>query len=243
TATIICNTAKSAEKEKEYLKTLEGKMVDGLICISGQEEILTDILRRNVPIVCIDRRPKINKNVAFIESNHLEGGRLATEELIRKGCKNILLLTKRNNLSSVNERLKGYEEALKQYGFPIHEQNVVYIDEHSNNLEGARKVIQKALDADLSFDGIFATNDWLALGAMLMLQEKGYNIPEQVKIVGFDNNQISKYCNPPLTTIDQDEAILAKHAYANLLDMINGSAVKHGQHTRVPVHLVERKTT
>ncbi|CAM4397941.1 MAG: LacI family DNA-binding transcriptional regulator [Paenibacillus macerans] len=242
-STIICNTAKSAEKEKEYLKTLEGKMVDGLICISGQEEILTDILRRNVPIVCIDRRPKINKNVAFIESNHLEGGRLATEELIRKGCKNILLLTKRNNLSSVNERLKGYEEALKQYGFPIHEQNVVYIDEHSNNLEGARKVIQKALDADLSFDGIFATNDWLALGAMLMLQEKGYNIPEQVKIVGFDNNQISKYCNPPLTTIDQDEAILAKHAYANLLDMINGSAVKHGQHTRVPVHLVERKTT
>lgn len=48
-----------------------------------QEEVLTNVLRRMVPIVCIDRRPKINSNVAFIESNHYEGGRLATGELIR----------------------------------------------------------------------------------------------------------------------------------------------------------------
>ncbi|MFM9277467.1 LacI family DNA-binding transcriptional regulator [Paenibacillus sp. p-8] len=242
-STIICNTAKNAEKEKEYMRMLDGKMIDGLICISGQEEVLTDMLRRNVPIVCIDRRPKINQNVAFIESDHHEGGRLATEALIRKGCKNILLLTKRKNLSSVNERLQGYRAALTQNGFPITEKHVVYIDEQENNLGAAQTALQEVIDSKLEFDGIFATNDWLALGALLTLQQNGYQVPEQVKIVGFDNNQISKYCNPPLTTIDQDETLLAKNACTALLDMIDGSSVKHGQHHVIPVSLVERKTT
>lgn len=242
-STIICNTAKSAEKEKEYLKTLDGKMVDGLVCISGQEEVLTDILKRKVPIVCIDRRPKVDSNVAFIESDHYEGGRLATEELIRKGCREILLLTKKKNLSSVSGRLSGYRDALKSHGIPASEERIVHIDTRQNSLEAAKRAIQEQIDAGVSFDGIFATNDWMGLGALLVLQENGFKVPEQVKIVGFDNILISQYCNPPLTTIDQDKISLADKACRILLDMISGKGSGNDQHHIVPVKLVERGTT
>ena len=64
-------------------------MVDGIICISGIEEIPTNILTRDIPIVCIDRKPKDHSNAYYVESNHYSGGYLATEELIKQGCQKI----------------------------------------------------------------------------------------------------------------------------------------------------------
>ncbi|MGW9527280.1 LacI family DNA-binding transcriptional regulator [Paenibacillus terrae] len=242
-STIICNTAKDAEKEREYLKTLDGKMVDGLICISGQEELSAELLKRPIPIVCIDRRPKINTNVAFIESNHYEGGFLATEELINKGCKNILLLTKQNNLSSVNERLHGYKDALQKHGLYPSEDRLVAVRNDGPTLEAAQAAIERVLEKKLRFDGIFATNDWLALGGLLALQKYGVQVPGEVKIVGFDNDTISKYCNPPLTTIEQDKETLADKACNVLLRMLSGERLEQEQHYSVPVRLIQRSTT
>lgn len=70
-------------------------MVDGLICISGQEEIEASLLSRDIPIVTIDRRPRMTNNLAMIESDHFNGGYLATKHLIDRGCKSIIVLTKK----------------------------------------------------------------------------------------------------------------------------------------------------
>ncbi|MGQ3477037.1 LacI family DNA-binding transcriptional regulator [Paenibacillus sp. TY11] len=242
-STIICNTAKSAEKEKEYLKILDSKMVDGLVCISGQEEVLTDVLKRKVPIVCIDRRPKIDSNVAFIASDHYAGGFIATEELIRKGCRRILVLTKQQNLSSVNERLNGFSDAMLKHNLVLGKEQYVTIQSDHNNLDAAKQKVQQLIENKMKFDGIFATNDWLGLGALLALQENGIQVPGEVKIVGFDNDTISKYCNPPLTTINQDKAALASKACGILLEMIEGKTPKIEEHQLLPVNLVERQTT
>ncbi|MBE0344399.1 LacI family transcriptional regulator [Paenibacillus sp. 28ISP30-2] len=79
------------------------------------EGFSSDLLKRKIPIVCIDRRPKIDSNVAFIASDHYAGGFMATEELIQKGCRRILVLTKQQNLSSVNERLNGFSDAMLKH--------------------------------------------------------------------------------------------------------------------------------
>lgn len=242
-STIICNTAKSANKEKEYLKTLDSKMVDGLVCISGQEEVLTDVLSRKVPIVCIDRRPKIDSQVAFIGSDNYAGGIMATEALIKKGCQNIIVLTKRKNLSSVNERLKGFQNAMEKNGLNVGKENYVYMDEDYNNLEDVKQAVQKAIDDGIVFDGVFATNDWLALGTLLALQDNAIEVPGQVKIVGFDNDIIAKYCSPSLSTINQDKEALASKASSILLKMIEGKVQQGEQHQVVPVNLIERQST
>lgn len=242
-STIICNTAKSAEKEKEYLKILDSKMVDGLVCISGQEEVLTDVLKRKVPIVCIDRRPKIDSNVACIASDHYAGGFMATEKLIQKGCRRILVLTKQQNLSSVNERLNGFSDAMLKHNLMLGKEQYVAIHSDHNNLDAAKQKVQQLIENKMRFDGIFATNDWLGLGALLALQENGIQVPDEVKIVGFDNDTISKYCNPPLTTINQDKAALADKASGILLEMIEGKTPNGEQQQLLPVSLVERQTT
>lgn len=242
-STIICNTAKSEEKEKEYLKVLEAKMVDGLICISGQEKLMVDILKRDVPIVCIDRRPKIDSKVAFIESDNYQGGILATEELIEKGCQRILLLTKKRNLSSVNERVNGYQQALKKHGLSFDPGLVIRANDKTDNLKAAKDAIEKTLAAGIPFDGVFATNDWLALGTILTLQEKGIQIPEQVKVVGFDNDTIASYCGIPITTIHQDKVRLAEEAVDALMTLMTSKEPLQETHKIVPVSLIQRKST
>lgn len=70
----ICNTSQNEEKEVAYFKSLDSKLVDGIICISGIETIPSDSLTRDIPIVCIDRKPKDHSNAYYVESNHYLGG-------------------------------------------------------------------------------------------------------------------------------------------------------------------------
>ncbi len=104
----ICNTSQDEAKEVAYFKSLDSKMVDGIICISGIEEIPTNILTRDIPIVCIDRKPKDHSNAYYVESNHYSGGYLATEELIKQGCQKIAIVSRNKTLSVNKQRLEGY---------------------------------------------------------------------------------------------------------------------------------------
>lgn len=106
----ICNTSQDEKKEVAYFKSLDSKMVDGIICISGIEEIPSHFLSRDIPIVCIDRKPKDHSEAYYVESNHYSGGYQATEELINQGCKNIAILSRNKSLSVNRQRLKGYLE-------------------------------------------------------------------------------------------------------------------------------------
>ena len=80
----ICNTSQDEDKEMAYFRSLDSKLVDGIICISGREDIPTDVISRDIPIVCIDRKPKDHSNAYYVESNHYSGGYKATEELSRR---------------------------------------------------------------------------------------------------------------------------------------------------------------
>ena len=88
--------------------------MDGIICISGIETIPSDSLTRDIPIVCIDRKPKDHSNAYYVESNHYLGGYLATEELIQQGCKNIAIVSRNKSLSVNKQRLMGLSSSFKR---------------------------------------------------------------------------------------------------------------------------------
>lgn len=244
-STFICNTDKSREKEKAYINSLDSKMVDGLICISGQEEIEASLLSRDIPIVCIDRRPRMTNNLAIIESDHFHGGYLATKHLIDKGSKDIIVLTKMKNLSSVNDRIEGFKKALAEHSIPFRLHSIVETaDDHKHNIDKARDAIRRELEKGREFDGVFATNDWLALGVVRELIESGLNVPNDVKVVGFDDDTIAKYSEVPLTTIKQDVHEIAREAseiFFTLLTEEDGE-IKNN-HIIVPVELIDRLST
>lgn len=227
-------------REKEYLRSLDVKGVDGLIYISGMKDIPSNCLKRKIPMVCIDRNPhNTNENIVIVQSDNYNGGLLATEELIKKGCTDILILKSFKDHSSNKQRFEGYKDALKKHSLPIKEQLILDIN---TSFEDARKAVNDFIKKDIKFDGIFAVNDRTALGSLVSLKENKIKVPQQVKIVGFDNIFISQHSNPAITTINQDKLKLAQEASKVLLELINDEFIGE-HHVILPVSLVKRGTT
>lgn len=240
----ICNTSQDENKEIAYFKSLDSKMVDGIICISGIEEIPTRFLNRDIPIVCIDRKPKDHSEAYYVESNHYSGGYQATEELINQGCKNIVILSRNKSLSVNNQRFNGYLDALKDHHIEAKEELQLLLDVNQANYEGARQAINDFIKKDIPFDGIFATNDWRAYGALVALMENNIKVPEEVKIMGFDDIFIASASHPTLSTIRQDTPALAKTACDLLLNLMNKENTEELQKRYIlPVEVVRREST
>lgn len=244
-STIICNTDRDMDKEEAYLRSLDSKIIDGLIYISGEESESDVELSRNIPTIFIDRRPKKSKNAIVIESDNYGGGYLATEHLIDQGCNEILIVTKENNISSVNDRVKGYKEALKDNGLKVKKEHIAASPvSKKDNFTRGKEAIEMKLEEKISFDSIFSTNDWMAFGAIRALEENGIQVGKDVKVIGFDNDKIAKYSMPSMSTIAQDTSKIADIAYQKLHDLINNPIpISRQEQIKVPITLIKRDTT
>lgn len=140
-------------------------------------------------MVYIDRAP-LNARMLILSDNQ-EGGYLATKEMIDKGCRRILLLRDVRCASTIRYRKEGYIRALKENGIPYREElEVSCFPDYAE----ARKVMDRLVrSGGCYFDGIFATNDMMALACINVLMEAGIKIPEQVKVVGYDNVSVTRF--------------------------------------------------
>lgn len=121
----------------------------------------------------------------MIESDNYGGARLAVRELYEKGCRRIACLNYSKVVSSYSFRYSGYRDQLSLYGLEADESLHFKVDEIP--FHAARERIGEMLRQGAKFDGIFCTTDWLALGAVSALEENGLRVPENVKVVGFDD--------------------------------------------------------
>lgn len=241
-STIICNTARSQEKEVAYLKILEGKGVDGLIVISGAEvfEFNHTSSEKQIPYICIDREPKERKETVFISSNHYQGAFEATEELINNGCKQPVIAMHGRKSTSTKERFNGFRDALKKNNIIFSsEKNLLSINQFDHNFS---KTIDTFLTSNPETDGIFCINDSIALEMMLVLHQLKRTIPQDMKVIGFDDTYAAKYAYPPLSSIRQDTTKIAETAVENLLNLVH-----HPNETDklliIPVSLISRQST
>lgn len=233
----VCDTHENERMETTHLENLIAKNVDGVIYISGKTDATGDEVSHRIPVVYIDRRPE--NAPCIIESDNEQGGFLATEELIRKGCKRIVILQDYHWLSTLRRRSAGYVRAHEQYGLTIDPQ---LQPEDSPGYENAKKLVKKLLHDGISFDGIFATNDIMALGALHALTEENIKVPEEIKLVGFDDISISAFCEIPITTITQNTEKIGNLCVDSLVRQMQGEKVRR-ENIVVPVSLHVRKTT
>ena len=174
----ICNTGQNETKEKEYFKSLDSKMVDGIICISSNLVNPADYVKRNIPIVYLNNTDM--KEYYSVECNHYEGGYLAGKGLIKKNCKRIVLLTNNKTASSVNSKIQGFKDALQKYNIPTYPELIFRLDVKEGIFEDSLHTINKIIEDNISFDGIFATNDLRAHAALVALQNHNIKIPDEV---------------------------------------------------------------
>lgn len=213
---ILCNTDNKKSKEEKYIQILQEKMVDGIILTASESSTSKSLERCNIPIVLVDRDIDVEKQVGRITVNNEKGGFLATSFLISKGCKNIGFISSSKNNKPSTERLKGYKRCLDENGISFR-QELTYFDSFKieTGYYGTLSILEKS-----KVDGIFCGNDSIAMGSIKALKEKGIKVPEDIKIIGFDNISICEFVDPPLTTIKQPIYEIGEGAVDILVSMI-----------------------
>lgn len=216
---IVCDCRTDLQLEQESLRFLLSKMVDGLIVmpISTNGSALNIALDSGVPVTVIDRLTD-NERVSHVIINNTEISKRATAKLIDDGCKCIALISGPTTVYTAKERRRGYREALEPHG--TYDESRVYDGELS--VEGGYQATKRVLVDFPHVDGIFVTNYEMTVGSMIALSELGKKIGEEIKFIGFDNNEMSQVFSPKLTTVNQPLKEIGQFAADTILAMIDG---------------------
>ncbi len=235
----LCNTDDSREKLVDYLDSLGSQYVDGLIIDSHniKEEDLTKLSRLGIPVVMIDRVIE-NSNYTSITVNNRAGGRLATEHLLEVGCKKIAHIQgPKNEMNSV-QRMWGYRDQVSK--LPWFDESWIAHAEFS--VKSGYQATKELLIRHQDMDGIFASNDLIAIGALKAAYEWGKKIPNELAIVGFDGIDMSELTVPGITTIQQPIYQIGELAMHELLNQIKNSHAKPKKYI-LDIELVLREST
>ena len=238
---LLCNTDEDDEQERKRIQMMYNQNVCGLIFLSSgstQEES-----GRDLPAIYIDRIPEHPKKNAFmLSSDNVQGGNLAAQELLDCGCKNILARTSRRRVSAYTERLEGFEQVLSAQDPPKARLNVEYLD-RLHYQEAYDAVTELVRQGHFDYDGVFAASDWLALGCYQALTDQGIRVPEQTKIIGYDDISITAFNSVPISTVHQQVDVLGEKAVEQLLAALDGKEDPEQMVTHVPVYLMPRTST
>jgi len=219
---LIAHSSESFKKEIANAENFFNQRVDGLIAsLTFETENLNHFKPFNdkgIPLVFFDRVEENNDfNTSVIIDNY-KCGYQATQHLIEQGCKRIVIATSSLKRNVYRERHRGYKDALHDNGITYSEKLVIINDlSEKAATENARRIIKM----NPLPDGIFITHDFSAAVCMQVLNEHGINIPEDIAIVGFNNDDISKLVQPRLTTINYPGKDLGEIAARNLIDQLN----------------------
>lgn len=235
----ICNSGNQVEKEQNYFRTLAGKGVDGILCVSSMDTLPDDILSWNIPIVSIDRRPTAARPLPWVGNDDIQAGRLATEHLLKKGCRHILFVSSYLAGYTRRLRLQGYAQALEQHGLRLDKNYILERPGVDPTQIETELLTYDFLQKGFTVDGVITTSELSALGVLYALRRAGLRVPEDVKLVSFDNTLYSLLTTPPLSSVERSPQQLARKSCGILLELIRGVQPASLAIT-VPVDLVER---
>ena len=193
----------------------EGIILLGTIMTPEHFKPFEDI---NIPLVLLDTYiPSAKVDCVLI--NNIEGARSATDYLIKRRKYQPGYIHSSQYLRNFEERQDGFYKAIRQNGMAVSKSIVHQV---SPSVDGAyADMIDLLNNGEPVAKSYFCDNDEIAIGAMRALKEKGYKIPEDVSIVGFDNMSYSLYVDPPLTTVNVPKAYMGKMAAKRLLEIMN----------------------
>jgi LacI family transcriptional regulator, galactose operon repressor len=236
---ILCNSDELYRKERNALNMLTGHGVDGILVTPAQSrgEDIADLRNTDVPIVLVGRRFR-DLDVDSVVADDAGGAFAATEHLIRLGHRDILFLNGPEYISSAQDRLEGYRNALTANGI---ESNPAMVRSCVPKMESAYNAMRSLIVEQLKLTAVFTFNDLMAMGALRALKEADVRVPEHVSIVGFDDIEFVSLIDPPLTTMHVHRYEMGAESAKLLLSRIDGSSKTH--HLVLPTELMVRHST
>ncbi|WP_219835078.1 LacI family DNA-binding transcriptional regulator [Paenibacillus sp. R14(2021)] len=230
------NSTESVEDEKEQIELFNSKLIDGLILAPASEELshLKEIVSNEYPVVFIDRRARGYEADCILSDNYM-GSYEAVKLLIEKGHRKIGLITGNRGVSTNNDRVRAYKQALVDYGISYMPGRI--IEGRSSFEDGYACGLRMLEQPDIT--ALFVTNNILTMGVMGALQERGIRIPEQMAVIGFDDYDWTRITTPPLTVIRQPSYELGEKAAEIMLERI-AKVDKPPQEYSLPTELIVR---
>ncbi len=239
---LLCNTAENMDVQRQYLEMLGIVNLAGIIFVSGDAETSHLCGLMELPTIYIDRAPQgaSLENALVVESDNYGGAAMAVREMAEKGCRRIAFLRSAQVITTHSFRQSGYLDELSRLGMKADPQLILQVNQVS--FEDAKKRVNQLIAQKIEFDGIFCATDYLAVGAMEALKENGIRVPEQVKVVGFDDLSIARLAAQPITTIHQDIEAISQTAAEEMVRIIQGKE-NSTRRFQIGVSLIRRKTT
>ncbi|MGL6115104.1 MAG: LacI family DNA-binding transcriptional regulator [Cetobacterium sp.] len=217
---ILGNSDFDIEKEKEYLRVLKEKMVDGVIYMSSslQDEILDLINELDITTILVETEDK-NRKLPSVTIDNVMAGYDATKYLLDKGFKSIAFVgAEKDERNAWNDRYIGYEKALKEASIKV-EEDLIYL----TNLKSKNGVIaaESFIKSGKKFDAVVCATDELAMGVINGLRDNGIEVPTEVSVIGFNNNYVGEMFYPKLTTMAQPSYDMGSVAMRMLIKLLN----------------------
>ncbi|MBQ8406912.1 MAG: LacI family DNA-binding transcriptional regulator [Clostridia bacterium] len=238
---VLCNNEETAEKDSKYISLLAGKNIDGLIVAPGAEslsenkvdELKETLSKLHIPYLFLDRY--VAEFAPRVSVDNRRSAYVLADYLLKKGHKKIGVITGPMQLNSSFNRLKGFRERFAEEGLDIDEDKV-FVGRY--DVESGEKAAQELLKTDVT--AICAFSDMQAYGVYKKVKELGKRVPEDISVVGFDDNVYSSLLDKPLTTMRQPIDELAAAAVEIMTALIERKEVVKTR--KFPARLIERES-
>ncbi|WP_305784838.1 LacI family DNA-binding transcriptional regulator [Symbioplanes lichenis] len=192
--------------------------VDGVMFASvhGADPLPGVLARLGIPVVCSGRPMGGEPAVSYVDVDHIEGVATAVRHLLRAGRRRIATVAGPQDMVAGVDRLAGYRTALAEAGRPE------LVEAGDFTRESGVHAMRRLLAADPRLDAVFVASDMMAHGALQALREAGRRVPADVAVVGFDDVEISRISDPPLTTVRQPIVEMGRTMARQMLGLVDG---------------------
>ena len=221
---VFGSSDENSEKSATLIDTLLNRQVDGLIITpsEGSAEQIKSLLQGDIPVVLMDRYlPDISTNRVVLD-NYM-ATYAAVNYFISRGYKKVNMIAYKSSLVHMQERIRGYREAMKESGLA----NEIVVKEirYSHAKSEMEKVMEDLLAEKKMNALLFATNA-LSISGLYSIRKHNIKVPEELAVIGFDGHEVFDFFQPPLTYIHQPLEEMGKETVKLLLDQIKGSRKK-----------------
>ncbi|MCG9679355.1 substrate-binding domain-containing protein [Vibrio sp. Isolate24] len=223
---LIGNGYHDAEQERKAIELLINNRCDALVIHAKglSDEELIGYAKEVKGMVIINRHiPKLAERCISLD-NH-KGAYLATEYLIRHGHTKIACVASNHSIEDSQQRIEGYLAALRDHDIEL---PTSYIEYGEPNNDGGEVAMTNLLTKSLEISGVIAYNDYMAAGALSVLDANGIQVPQQVSMMGFDDGLIARYVHPHLTTVRYPIQMMADKAARLALSLASQDPLESG---------------
>ncbi len=239
---LLCDSNEDPQTEARHLAALFSRRVDGVLLACCADSTAYDaMIRRRFPVVFVDRLPSAAAE-GTISTDNIDAGYIAAKHLIALGHERIAIVAGHLGLSPHRDRLEGFRRAMQEFHLPIIEQYLMCGDVQ---IEDSLAAGHRLLSLPVLPTALMVSNNKLMLGILQALEETGIQVPQQLSILGFDDQIWNKYFSPRLTSVAQSTHDMGIRAFDLLLQIMNHQELQNPweKHLRLPAELRIRDST